>query len=690
MDRPGKKHEESGREPRHRGRVMLMKSRNSLLNAERTKARILLVDDDERNLLALTNVLQDTAEVVTASSGKDALRLLLGQDFAVILLDVFMPGMDGYEVASLIRERQQTARIPIIFLSAVNKETEHLMRGYAMGAVDYVFKPVDPVVLKSKVGVFVDLYEMRLQIETKNRHEQELREANFKAELEKLQIQRELDESRMRQAAIINSLPIILYLEPENCSPRVPIFVAGNFDAVTGFSFEEVQTAPTLWADRLHPEDSARALIALEERKRTGTMSIEYRWQCATGDYKHFLDQAILLPAVDGRPAEYAGTLIDVSERKQLEAKLLQAGKLDAIGQLTGGIAHDFNNLLATVLGGINLLQRRMDFPTREQTVLDHMRHAAENGAALVRRMMAFARKQQLHPTCVAAEGLRRSVHGLVEHTLGGTVTIEWDESRATRNFYVDEAQLELALVNLIINARDAMPSGGRIFILFEDVPDSEAAGRGLKGQSYLRISVRDEGEGIPHELMGRIVEPFFTTKEVGKGTGLGLSMVSGFAEQSGGQLAIHSELGAGTTMELLLPATSAPVPPAKSRGVVVPLKQGNRRLVLLVDDDDAVRSILSEQLRDLNLDVISVSDGLRALELLADPTCRVDILLTDFAMPGINGSETIRRAREIRPQLETILMTGYADACHIPHNSTTIPVLRKPIDLSALQGALR
>src|SRR5215207_10052199 len=146
-----------------------------------SRARVLIVDDDERNLLALSQVLRDTADVVTAASGKDALRILLTQDVAVILLDVFMPGMDGYEVASLIRDRQQTARIPIIFLSAVNKETEHLMRGYAMGAVDYVFKPVDPIVLKSKVGVFVDLYEMRLQFETKSRHEQELREANFKA-----------------------------------------------------------------------------------------------------------------------------------------------------------------------------------------------------------------------------------------------------------------------------------------------------------------------------------------------------------------------------------------------------------------------------------------------------------------------------------------------------------------------------
>lgn len=656
--------------------------------AMQARARILLVDDDERNLLALSHVLKDLAEVVTASSGKDALRLLLTQDFAVILLDVFMPGMDGYEVASLIRERQQTARIPIIFLSAVNKETEHLMRGYAMGAVDYVFKPVDPMILQSKVGVFVDLYEMRLQIEAKGREEQDLREQTFKAQLEKLHIQRELDESRVRQAAIINSLPIILYLEPENGSPRAPSFVGGNFDAVTGFPFADVEANPSLWTDRLHPEDRERTLGALKERRHSGTMSIEYRWQCAKGDYKHFLDQAVLLPGVEGQPAEYAGTLIDVTERKLLEAKLLQAGKLDAIGQLTGGIAHDFNNLLATVLGGINLLQRRMDFPEREQKILDHMRHAAETGAGLVRRMMAFARKQDLHPASVAPGSMRDSVLGLVEHTLGGIVDIEWDHGEATRNFFVDEAQLELALVNLIINARDAMPSGGRIAIRFDDIAGSEAIGHGLQGKSYLRVTVQDEGEGIPGELLDRIVEPFFTTKEVGKGTGLGLSMVAGFAQQSGGKLVIRSELAVGTTIELILPASAEPAA-AKASVARTPTGDLSRRSILLVDDDAAVREILSGQLEELNLDVVSAPSGLRALELLAEAGRNVDILLTDFAMPGINGSETIERARKLKPNLRTILMTGYADDRLIPWNNEAVSVLRKPIDFAELQQAL-
>jgi PAS domain S-box-containing protein len=494
----------------------------------------------------------------------------------------------------------------------------------------------------------------------------------------------------MREAAIIRSLPIILYLEHEHCSPRVPRFVGGNFDAVTGFPFEEVEANPTLWADRLHPDDRDRALTALEKRKQTGAMAIEYRWQCADGNYRHFLDQAVLLPATAGEAAEYAGTLIDVSERKHLEAQLLQAGKLDAIGQLTGGVAHDFNNLLAAVLGGINLLERRVDFAARELTILQQMRHAAENGAELVRRMMAFARKQELHPVSTSPEGLRRSVSGLLQPTLGGTFDIAWHCDGAARNFYVDDSQLELAVVNLIINARDSMPGGGTIEVHVDDVSIEEATAIGLKPGEYLRLRVTDRGVGIPENLIDRIVEPFFTTKEVGKGTGLGLSMVAGFVQQSGGKLAISSQPGVGTTIELHLPATAEAARVAQEEEA--PQANGNvaRRSILLVDDDDTVREILSEQLVDMNLDVVSVADGFSALKVLEDPAHHFDVLLTDFAMPGIDGSETIIRARKIKPDIQALLMTGYADDSIISDKLGMTPVLRKPINPAALQKALQ
>ena len=400
---------------------------NAIPKASRTKVgdrvRILLVDDDERNLLALSEVLEDLAEVVSVTSGRDALRQLLTGDFAVILLDVFMPGIDGYETASIIRERQQTARIPIIFLSAVNKETEHLMRGYAMGAVDYVFKPVEPMMLKAKVSVFVDLFAMRQQVEAKSRAEQQLRDENYRAELERLRIVRELEQSRAQQAAILDALPIALFeglVHPDGSLKRR--FVGGDLMQLTGVKSADDPDAPNDWEHNIHPEDRERA-SRIDPTLRTVTL--DYRWTSADGEVRHFFEQCVRVDEEAEGQQRWAGTLMDVTTQRRLEEQLVQAGKMEAIGQLTGGVAHDFNNLLAAVLGGIHVLERRLTLGDREKMIVDQMRHAAEHGAELVRRMMAFARKQDLSPTSVDPDSLCQSVAGLVEHTLGGTISID-------------------------------------------------------------------------------------------------------------------------------------------------------------------------------------------------------------------------------------------------------------------------
>ena len=643
-------------------------------------ARILLVDDDERNLLALSEALKGLADIVTATSGAEALRHLLKGDFAVILLDVFMPGMDGYETAQLIRSREQTSRIPIIFLSAVNKETEHLMRGYAMGAVDYVFKPVDPIILKSKVGVFVDLFNMRVQIEEKARTEQALLDANLKANSEKLIAERELRLAEQRQAAIVASLPMVLYLEPLHHKPRRPSFVSGNLASVTGYDVSDVEGEQEFWESRIHPEDRDRVLSALEERATADGWSIHYRWRCADGTYKHLHDQAVLLNGRDGQPVEFAGSFSDISDRKELEKQLIQVQKMDAIGQLTGGIAHDFNNLLASILGGLHLLRRRVELNDRDIMIVDQMRHAAEQGAELVRRMMAFARKQDLSPVSVDPTSLCKSVAGLVAPTLGGTVTVDWNCPDTEGYLFADRSQLELALVNLILNARDAMPNGGTVQVTIDEV-------RNEVSERFLRIRVSDEGQGIAPDLVDRITEPFFTTKEAGKGTGLGLSMVMGFVQQSGGRFNVETGVGVGTTIELLLPSTTQP-PLDLGDKSVEPEFCAEGRSILLVDDDDAVRTVLGEQLRDLGMEVETATSGHEAIDLLHSSDRDYDLLMTDFAMPGLNGIETIRSVRKKFPRMRAILMTGYADNESLGELDKVV-VIRKPINMGELKKSL-
>ena len=653
------------------------------------QARVLLVDDDERNLLAIATVLEDLGEVVLARSGEEALRHLLKGQFAVILLDVYMPGMDGYETAQIIRTRDQTKGIPIVFLSAVNKEAEHQLRGYAMGAVDYVFKPVDPLILRSKVAVFVELFDKSKEVERKARHEQALLDANLRANAERLRAEQELRRAEQRQAAIIQSLPMVLYLEPFEARPRLPNYISGDLEAITGFSYVEVTERPHIWAERLHPDDRDRVLAAIEARRKSGRSSIEYRWQCADGSYKHFLDQAVLLKDPEGQPVEFAGTITDVSDQRLLESQLVQAQKMDAVGKLTGGIAHDFNNLLAAVIGGLSLIERRAELGDEQQRVLAMTKRAAEQGSELVRRLLAFARRQRLEPLPVDLLRLRDTVSDLITHTIGGLVNIEWQLENGIWTVFADQAQLELALVNLVINARDAMPAGGTVTIIGQNrhVADDEPVG--IAAGDYVRLAVKDNGTGISPKHLEKVMEPFFTTKELGKGSGLGLSMVYGFARQSDGAFRIDSKLGTGTTAELWLPrapeglSTMTSVAAETATGQLRPLK------LLLVDDHTEVRSTTSAVLQDCGHDVVEAASGRDALGLLRERTCDFDLLITDYAMPHLSGTEFLREARILCPDVPALLITGYAEAEMIGDRPEGVEILLKPFTPAALEAAM-
>ncbi|MEP7006761.1 MAG: response regulator, partial [Sphingomonas bacterium] len=582
----------------------------------------------------------------------------------------------------------QTKRIPIIFLSAVNKENEHLMRGYAMGAVDYVFKPVEPVVLRSKVAVFVDLFLMTREIQRKARQEQLLLGEMIRADGERLKAEEELRLSEQRQAAIIKSLPIVLYLEAVGIVPRMPQFVSGDFAALTGFAFDELQGTPTLWQDRLHDDDRNRVLAAIEAREHGHSLAIEYQWQCADGRYKHFLDQAVLLRDAHGQPLEYAGTLLDVTERKDLETQLLHVRKMDAIGKLTGGIAHDFNNLLAAVIGGLALIERRVPMNEEQHKLLAMTQHAAGQGAELVSRLLAFARKQKLEPAAIDVTSLSNAVSNLLSHTLGGLVEIAWDIDAKVAHPYADEGQLELALMNLAINARDAMPEGGTIRISARNSVAGQKDELGLKAGRYVMLVVEDTGCGISADLLERVMEPFFTTKEVGKGTGLGLSMVYGFASQSGGAMRIASREGEGTRVELWLPEaprnTAAP-----SAGEAATVHGPSEPLnILLVDDHDGVRETTAALLADLGHSTAVAADGMTILDALrADPS--VSLIISDYAMPHLSGCEVIRRARKIKPGLCAIIITGYADEEGLNLSKEDVVTLTKPFTPSQLRNAI-
>jgi signal transduction histidine kinase/FixJ family two-component response regulator len=656
------------------------------------RSRILVVDDDERNLLAVSEVLDTIGDVVCAHSGEEALRWLLREEFAVILLDVLMPGLDGYETADLIRRREQSRRTPIIFLSAINKEDAHMLRGYDAGAVDYVFKPFDTLILRSKVAVFVDLYEKTREVKEKAAREQSLLEENLRAQAEKLEAEHALRRSQERQEAILKALPVVFH--SRGIDPPYPaLFVSDSVLSLTGFPAERFTAEPAFGMSRIHPEDRDGVEQAHREAEALGVYTCEYRWQSADGGWKTLLDQGVLAPGEGGQKRAIFGTLLDITEQRQLAEQLAQARKMETIGQLTGGIAHDFNNLLAAVLSGLALLERRVEIPENVRPILDMTRHAARQGAELIDRMLAFSRRQQLRPATVALPGLAETLEGLLGPVLGGLVRLQMRFAPEIWPAHADRSQLELALMNLVINARDAMPQGGTITLSAENLTLPVDAGD-LAAGDYVVLSVQDTGTGIAPDMLAKVVEPFFTTKEVGKGTGLGLSTAYGFARQSGGTLRIESELERGTRVELWLPR-SADVVPAQNDAKPDAAKSARAAglsstpELLLVDDSTNLRELTATMLREHGFAVCTAAGGAEALGLIEREPDRFDLIITDFAMPLVSGLDVVRFARSLRSDWPAIITSGYADASAIRDRPADVPLLGKPFSDEKLVDAI-
>jgi len=644
------------------------------------RARVLAVDDDERNLLAIRQVLAGTSDVVCAQSGEEALRFLLREEFAVILLDVLMPGLDGYETAALVRQREQSKSTPIIFLTAINKEDAHMLRGYDAGAVDYVFKPFDPVMLRSKVAVFVELYEKTKQIEQRAAREQGLLEEALRSKSEKLEAIGELRRAEERQKAILDLLPVCFHAR-ETAAPFAAHFVSKGVETFTGFPPERFVDDPGFGLGRVHPDDRDRVRQALEGASESGSYSCEFRWQCADGEYRCLLDQGVYSPEGHGGAPELLGTMLDVTEQRRLEDQLLQSRRMDAIGQLTGGLAHDFNNLLAAILSGLSLLERSISDEERAARLIEMMRHSAKQGADLVTRMLAFSRRQNLQPVTLRLTALGQTMMGLVAPILGGLVRFEWEVDETVWPVRVDPGQLELALMNLIFNARDAMPSGGTI----EVRADNRTVQSGiddLAPGAYVVISVEDTGSGIPTDILAKVVEPFFTTKPAGKGTGLGLSTVHGFASQSGGTLRIDSAPDRGTVVELWLPRSQE-----AAQDLVEEREADEIRLasdaglpsVLLIDDSVSLLELTAESLRQNGFIVTTAAGGAEALAIIERDPDRFDIIVTDYAMPMISGLDVIRFARNLRSGWPAVIITGYANASALAEGPADVALVAKP-----------
>jgi PAS domain S-box-containing protein len=457
----------------------------------------------------------------------------------------------------------------------------------------------------------------------------------------------------------------------------------------------------------VHPDDQAVMQEAVRHTIETGAdYDIEYRCIWPDGS-QHWVQIRGRPETAEGETVRLVGISQDISERRiadetlrnftaELEqrveqrtresevmmAQLHEAQKLETLGQLTGGVAHDFNNLLTPIVGTLDMLRRRSP-DERTSKLLDGALKASERARTLVARLLAFARRQNLEARPVDVCELVEGMIDLIQRSIGPTIRLDFDSRDCAATAMVDPNQLELALLNLSVNARDAMPDGGelRIEIALETSGDEAA---GLPPGPYVIVPVSDNGAGMDAVTLARAVEPFFSTKGVGKGTGLGLSMVHGLAAQSGGALTLHSTPGAGTTAALWLPAASnAAIAPRFAPAEA--LRAGKALRVLLVDDEELVRQNTAAMLAELGHDVTDVETGQAALaQLRAD---RFDILITDYLMPQMSGLDLAREARRIHPEQPVLMITGFADLGG--DSAADVARLAKPFELAALDRAI-
>jgi len=399
---------------------------------------------------------------------------------------------------------------------------------------------------------------------------------------------------------------------------------------------------------------------------------------------------------VDDGDVYYCGIIHDLTARKQAEQVLARSQRMEAVGQLTGGIAHDFNNLLAVITGNLELLEMQIDAPA-QLDLLREAHAAAELGADLTNQLLAFARRSVLQPEVVNINRLIGGLSGMLKRTLGSHIeygTSMYHELWATR---VDPGQVETALLNLAVNARDAMPSGGSLMVETRNTTiDQHYAAREVDVMpgDYVRISVSDTGSGMPEDILQKVFEPFFTTKQSGRGTGLGLSMVYGFAKQSGGNATIYSEVGFGTTVNIYLPRheAEAPVKNTENPGVRAGALGGSGELILVVEDDPRVMRLTIERLRVLNYRTVSATDGKQALEALSE-TPGIDLVFSDLVMPGgVSGYDVADIVRKRYPGIAVLLTSGYAeDLVHSDKLAErSVSLLRKPYRQSELARRLR
>jgi two-component system, cell cycle sensor histidine kinase and response regulator CckA len=655
------------------------------------KIPVLIVDDRVENLASLEALLGDLGlELVRATSGNEALRQTLYSDFALVLLDVQMPEMDGFETAELLRGNARTRRIPIIFVTAGMKEERHQFKGYETGAVDYLMKPIEPAVLRSKVRVFCQLYRQRRELELQ---EQRLEGVVAERTAELSRSAAQLRESKERYQRLLES--ITSYVYTVTVANGVPVHTAHSAacHSVTGFTPEEFQADGELWS-RITPDEDrqrlreATELLFLEKR----AVTLEQRIRHKDGSLRWISNTLVPTLGGDGVLSSYEGVVVDITERKRLEEQLAQSQKMESIGRLAGGVAHEFNNMLSVIIGSAELLKQQVAEADAGRGYLEHILKAARRSSEITRQLLAFSRKEIASPRPVDLNALVAESQKMISLFIGEDVRLSFHPAEGLWSVKIDPMQVDQILMNLAANARDAMPEGGSLVIELANIRIGEDYSHYHLDASpgdYVQLAVTDTGVGMEQEVRERIFEPFFTTKKVGKGTGLGLATLYGIVSQNNGFVHVYSEPGHGTTFRICLPRSLEGAVAEAAATAAAPAGHGT---ILLVEDEEMLLQVASRQLEGLGYRVIKAATPVEAISLYQSAGAEIDLVLTDVVMPQMSGRELIERLREISPEVKALFMSGYTAEFVVQRGVVEqgVQYIQKPLDLNLLHQKIR
>lgn len=669
-------------------------------------SRFLIVDDSANNLYMLRKLLEGNGhEAVTAVNGTDALEKARTSPPDIVVSDILMPGMDGFGLCREWKKDDRLKHIPFVFYTATYTDAKDEEFALSLGADYFIIKPQEPeVFLEIIQSVFKrfstesqEIAKPRITIEREyykeysetliRKLQQKIKSLEQTAQsLEQEIADRKIIEEQLRSSeeryrlVVDNARDAIWRMN----SGGIITFVSSSVKPLFGYEAEELIGQSILEIISHSDRGKMTQLIQQTSDGDITPKDIPVEMVHRRRDGSEFIGESKTTPIFDltNRLQEIIGVTRDITEKKKMQEQLLQAQKMEAVGQLAGGVAHDFNNLLMVINGYADLIRVKIDPAHPIRADVDEIINAGNRASALTRQLLAFSRRQIIQPKTVNLNVILMDMDKMLRRLIGEDIEFITDIKSESNCIRIDPGQFEQIIMNLVVNARDAMPQGGLLSIEI-DTRHIESAYEAristVTPGAYVRMIVSDNGIGMDRYTLDRIFEPFFTTKEQGKGTGLGLSTVYGIVKQNQGHIFVRSETNRGTTFEILFPLVSnRPIQTTTKKTV----KNIDRTVtVLVVEDDDLVRQLIENGLATYGFDVLTAKDGRDAIRVCEEFDRSIDLLLSDVIIPGISGHQLIKEIRRIKPKIEPVYMSGYTDDKIAGHGTLDegIPFIQKP-----------